>query len=142
MAELANCSRCGEVFVKGLRDICQDCYKKEEEVFQTVKSFLRDPKNRNATVLDIVEGTGVEDWYITKFIKERRLLLSKFPNLSYPCEGCGEGITSGKLCTGCQEDLKKELKIQEQVENRLEERRKKEEHSSNTYYILDKYKRL
>ncbi|WP_156288305.1 TIGR03826 family flagellar region protein [Oceanobacillus salinisoli] len=141
MAELANCVRCESVFVKGLRDICQDCYKEEEKAFQTVNEFLRDRNNRKASMLDIVEATGVEDWYITKFIKEKRLLLSRFPNLAYSCKGCGNDITSGKLCKNCQEKIIKDLKTEEELENKSEERHRKEKAAANTYYTLDKQSR-
>ncbi|KKE79678.1 hypothetical protein NSA56_03015 [Oceanobacillus caeni] len=140
MAELANCSRCGAIFVKALRDICQDCYHEEEKAFQTVNTFLRDQKNRKATMIDIINATGVQESYITKFIREKRLLLSKFPNLSYPCEICGIGITSGKLCKDCQESIVKDLKREEELERKVE-RNKKMNSVANTYYTMDKQNR-
>ncbi|WP_068673088.1 TIGR03826 family flagellar region protein [Oceanobacillus sp. Castelsardo] len=140
MAELANCSRCGAVYVKALRDICQDCYTEEERAFQAVYSFLLNQNNRKATRTDIIDATGIEDWYITKFIREKRLLLSKFPNLSYPCETCGTGITSGKLCQDCQESIIKDLKREEELEMKAE-RYKKTSSVANTYYTLDKKNR-
>lgn len=137
MAELANCSRCGSVFVKALRDICQECYQEEEKAFQMVYTFLRDQKNRQATMVDIINATGIEESYITKFIREKRLLLSKFPNLSYPCETCGTSITTGKLCQDCQESMINDLKIEEELEMKAE-RNKKTSPITNTYYTLDK----
>jgi flagellar operon protein (TIGR03826 family) len=140
MAELANCSRCGSVFVKALRDICQECYQEEEKAFQMVYTFLRDQKNRQATMVDIINATGIEESYITKFIREKRLLLSKFPNLSYPCKTCGTGITTGKLCQDCQESIINDLKIEEELEMKAE-RNKKTSTITNTYYTLDKQNR-
>ncbi|RDW16513.1 hypothetical protein CWR48_15825 [Oceanobacillus arenosus] len=141
MAELANCSRCGNLFLKGIRDICQNCYKEEEAAFQTVFKFLQVQKNRTATMIEIVEATNVDESYITKFVKEKRLLPSHFPNLSYPCERCGNGITTGKLCHNCQEELKKELAIHDEIETISEERRIKEKQETNTYYAFNKHKR-
>ncbi|WP_085991345.1 TIGR03826 family flagellar region protein [Oceanobacillus senegalensis] len=138
MADLANCSRCGAVFVKGIRDLCQNGYLEEEKAFQTVYNFLKERKNRQATMKEIVEATGVEERLITKFIREKRLLISKFPNLAYPCEGCGADITSGKLCRNCQESFKKDLQIQNELDKKLEQIRQKENSKSNTYYTLNK----
>ncbi|RLL46661.1 hypothetical protein D8M04_05500 [Oceanobacillus piezotolerans] len=138
MAELANCSRCGSVFLKGVRDICPDCYKEEEEAFQTVHDFLIKQKNRQANMLQIVEDTGVEESFITKFIKEKRLLISQFPNLAYSCERCGNDITSGKICASCQAELTKELQDYEEIEDRLQSMKDKEKVSSNTYYFIGK----
>ncbi|WP_249871322.1 TIGR03826 family flagellar region protein [Oceanobacillus saliphilus] len=141
MAELANCTRCDTVFVKGLRDICNNCYKKEEAAFQKVYGFLRIRKNREATLIEIVEATGVEETLITKFVKEKRLHPTQFPNLGYPCEKCGITISSGKLCIACTEELKKELTTYEETEKRLEEVRLRETSLANTYYSIEKHKK-
>ncbi|AXI10022.1 hypothetical protein CUC15_14275 [Oceanobacillus zhaokaii] len=141
MAELANCSRCGNVFVKGIREICQNCYKEEEEAFQTVYKFLQIQKNRTATMIEIVEATGVEEEYISKFVKEKRLLPAHFPNLAYPCDRCGADITTGKLCHDCQIELKKDLAIHDEIETISEERRIKGKETTNAYYAFNKYKR-
>lgn len=71
MGELANCERCNRVFVKQFRDICNECYKKEEEDFRRVYNFLRKRENRTATIGQIVEVTGVDETLIQKFIREK-----------------------------------------------------------------------
>ncbi|MFC4023859.1 TIGR03826 family flagellar region protein [Oceanobacillus longus] len=141
MAELANCSTCDAVFVKGLRDICPNCYKEEEAAFKKVYAFLKIRKNREATLIEIVEETGVEETLITKFIKAKRLHPTDFPKLAFPCEKCGTNIVSGKLCIGCREQLNKELKLYEEVEKRTEEVRIRENARSDTYYAMDKYRK-
>jgi len=133
MAELANCSRCGKVFAKVLRDICQDCYKEEEEDFKTVYSFLKDQKKRQATIAEIVEGTGVEEKLIIKFVREGRLRPSEFPNLSYPCERCGTAITTGKYCKKCISEMRKELQMHESSEKVSQEK-----NEIDTYYAINK----
>jgi flagellar operon protein (TIGR03826 family) len=137
MAELANCERCGALYVKTVRDICQDCYKKEEEAFQLVNDFLRERKNRNATILEIAEATDVEEELIIKFVKDRRLTPTEFPNLSYPCERCREQITTGKICESCRRELQKDLRIAEDEERVRRERAEKE----SIYFTLDKHKK-
>ncbi|WP_337020284.1 TIGR03826 family flagellar region protein [Oceanobacillus massiliensis] len=140
MAELANCPRCNAVFVKGIRTICQSCYKEEEEAFQTVYHFLRERKNREATLMMIVEATNVEEELIMKFVKEKRLRPTEFPNLAYPCERCGTDIISGKLCVSCTAQLKKDLTAFEETEKRREEMTSMDT-STNTYYAIDKHKK-
>ncbi|WP_077301297.1 TIGR03826 family flagellar region protein [Virgibacillus pantothenticus] len=133
MAELANCSRCDRLFLKGTRSICQDCYQEEEKAFQTVYQFMRQRKNRQATMPEIIENTGVDEELIIKFIKEKRLLPSEFPNIGYPCSHCGTRITAGDLCVSCREKLKKDLQQYEQKERKVEEEREKQ----RTYYMFD-----
>src|SRR5699024_11870168 len=74
MAELKNCERCGEIFASiGDKDVCPKCGRQEEEDFQKVYRFLTNRKNREATILEIVEATGVEEDLIIKFMKQNRL---------------------------------------------------------------------
>ncbi len=135
MAELANCSRCGAVFVKTLREICQNCYKEEEKAFQIVYDFLKEQKNREATILEIVDATGVEEELIIKFVKERRLTPKDFPMLAYPCERCGEDITTGHICSNCTEELKQDLAQAEEEERVKSERKKREK--TNIYFTMN-----
>lgn len=135
MAELANCSRCNAVFVKNVRDICQSCYKNEEKAFQTVYRFLSVRENREATMQEIVQATDVEEYLITKFIREKRLLTSRFPKLAYPCERCGTDIVSGRFCSNCTDELKRDLQVHDQNEKKDEKNKSKEK----IYYTFEKH---
>lgn len=140
MGELANCSRCNQVFVKSVRPICRNCFEEEEEAFKIVYRFLSKQKNRSATLVEIVEATEVEEELIVKFIKEKRLQTSQFPNLGYPCEQCKEPITSGRLCKNCSKELLTELDRQEQIEQRtkeLQERERKRE-NEQIYFSINR----
>lgn len=139
MADLANCTRCGAVFVKTLREICQNCYKEEEKAFQIVYNFLKEQKNREATILEIVDATGVEEELIIKFVKEKRLTPKDFPMLAYPCERCGADITTGKICFNCTEELKQDLAQAEEEERVKSERKEREK--TNIYFTMNKDKR-
>lgn len=136
MAELANCENCNRVFVKTMRTICPRCFEEEEKAFEIVYHFLRQRKNRQATLMEIVEATGVEEKLIIKFIKQQRLRTSQFPNLSYPCEKCGAPIQSGRICEECSKSIVREYKQQEYLE-----KLKSEKEEVNTYYTLDKHKK-
>lgn len=140
MPELANCSRCGAVFVKDIRDICHTCFKEEEKAFQIVYDFLKQRKNREATLIEIVEATGVEEDLIIKFIKEKRLRQSQFPKLAYPCNRCGKHITAGNLCEACSEELKHDLKMHEHEEAMHDKLREQLKEKEKTYFTLDKHK--
>lgn len=135
MAELANCLNCNAVFVKTNHPICRDCFQKEEEAFEKVYQFLMKQKNREATLAEIVEATGVEEELIIKFLKENRLRAKDFPNLKYPCEKCGARISSGRLCTDCSSHIINELATQEELEQKLQ-KRKKESNEENVYYTF------
>src|SRR5699024_10743392 len=97
VSELALCPRRNAVFIQSIRVICRTCDREAKEALHTVFRFRSKRENREATLAEIVEATGVEEELIIKFVKEKRLLTSQFPKLSYPCEKCGEQIVTGKL---------------------------------------------
>lgn len=138
MAELANCVRCNQVFVKTVRNICQDCYREEEEAFEKVYKFLSKRENREATLKEIVIATEVDEELIIKFIRENRLRTSHFPKLSYPCENCGIPIVSGKLCANCSESLLKAFERQKTIDKRQQQVSHRNQDRIDTYYTIDK----
>lgn len=140
MGELDNCSNCGKLYVKVVRNVCPDCIKEEEKKFQIVYDFMKKRINRQATIPEITEGTGVEEGLIMKFVKEKRLRSSQFPNLTYPCEKCGEQIQDGKLCSACSKALTSDLTYQDNIDS-VKARNKAEENKAATYFALDKNKR-
>ncbi|SES71932.1 flagellar operon protein TIGR03826 [Salinibacillus kushneri] len=135
MGELSNCPNCGALFVKGVRKVCDNCYREEERAFETVYAYIRKKENRRATITEVSEGTGVEERLIMKFVKEKRLQPAQFPNLTYGCERCGNPIQEGKICGNCRDQLKHALDQEQAVES-IEKRQKQE--SAQTYFTVDK----
>jgi len=99
---LANCRECGKLFLKISSDICPECQKKEEEDFNRVKDYLKE--NPNAKIAEIMEGTGVTETRINKFIRAGRL------SIKPTCESCGKAIDSGRLCPECRLKLLREVR--------------------------------
>lgn len=130
MAELRNCPKCDQVFVKNsLRDVCESCYKEEEKLFEVVYQYIRKRENRTASLMQVVEVTGVEEDLIAKWIKIGKLKIAAFPNMGYKCEKCGTQIREGKLCYGCKKGLQSEL-----VKFESDERLKKQLAERKTFY--------
>ncbi|EWG11482.1 TIGR03826 family flagellar region protein [Cytobacillus firmus] len=142
MPELSNCPKCDSIFVKTqFRDVCQDCWKEEEKDFETVYQFIRKRENRTATMIQVVEATGIEEDLILKFIRSGKLKLAQFPNLGYPCEKCGVSIREGKICKSCAGELRKSLQEFTAEEERRIEMAKREK--QGTYFVVDgKYKKF
>ncbi|WP_062199958.1 TIGR03826 family flagellar region protein [Massilibacterium senegalense] len=132
--QLDNCPRCGQLFLKGFREICPDCYKKEQENFDKVYRFVRKQENRRASMQDIIDGTGVSEDDISRFIREGRLRVSNMPNLGYKCESCEKTIKSGTICNDCKKQLAKELQTAEELAA-IKERQRKEANRSVFYKV-------
>ncbi|WP_208587466.1 TIGR03826 family flagellar region protein [Gracilibacillus suaedae] len=138
MGELANCARCDKVFVKITKSICPDCVKEDEKLFQIVYDFLKKRENRRATIPEIVEATGVKEDIILQFVKDKRLRSTQFPNISFPCERCGEPIASGKICENCQNELSSDLRYQQEIEQVKQRNEQHEKERTQTYYTRSK----
>ncbi len=122
---LANCSRCDALFVKGMREVCPKCYQEIEKEYDKCARFLRKRENRGATIYQLSEETGVSVKQITKFIREGRISVSSNPNLGYPCENCNTPITSGNICDNCSRELRREIIQQLDVDQRLADEEKR-----------------
>lgn len=131
MPELDNCPKCGRIYVKNLRGMCDVCLKEDDQLFDKVYQFVKKRQNRTATMMQIVEATGVAEVTIMRYVKEGRLKPTQFPNLGYPCERCGTVIQSGKLCLTCASNLDADLKQHEYEEER---KRQIEEREKRTYF--------
>ncbi|KMJ59003.1 membrane protein [Bacillus sp. LL01] len=135
MSQLDNCPNCGQIYVKNaFREVCEACYKEEETQYQKVYKYIRQRENRMARLDQVVEGTGVSESLILKFIRKGRIQLAHFPNLGYPCDRCGRMIREDKLCIGCKKDIQGQLS---QLD-REEERQQKIRSEGRTYHAIDK----
>lgn len=76
-------------------------------------------KHRGANVAEISGATDVSHKAIREMIKERRFEIVDNRGGYLRCEICGEGITSGRLCSKCEESYHRD------VEAKAREDRKK-----------------
>ncbi|BFT68665.1 TIGR03826 family flagellar region protein [Paenibacillus sp. P36] len=117
---VANCPRCGKIFVKGFAEVCPNCLKDLEQQYDKCLKYLR--ANKGTTINDLSEATDVSIKQITKFIREGRISIVSAPNMAYPCEVCGTMIRENTICESCRSKLVKDVK-----NNAEDERRKAEQ---------------
>ncbi|MCY9696118.1 TIGR03826 family flagellar region protein [Paenibacillus alginolyticus] len=133
---VANCPRCGKIFVKGFNEVCPNCVKDLEQQYEKCLKYLRE--NKGTTINDLSEATGVAVKQITKFIRDGRISIMHAPNMSYPCEVCGTLIRENTICESCRLKLSKDVRNNNEDEQRREDQRKRE--SKVTYNIQDRLK--
>lgn len=132
-----NCPRCGRLFAKAFREVCQVCTKEIEMEYDKCLQYLREEKT--ATIQETSEATGVSIKQITKFIKEGRISVANNPNMSYPCEVCGILIREGNMCDSCRQRLTRDLRTaQEEVSNQAQQQAN---HASRAYGVVDKFRK-
>lgn len=104
--KLIACRGCGMVMVKLSRDICQGCFQKEEDLFISVRDYVR--TNPKCKVGEIAEALDVRVEQVNYFIKTGRLERTGV-NVEHPCQTCGRVISTGLICPDCSDDLKKHV---------------------------------
>lgn len=134
-----NCPRCGKIFAKGIRDICPNCVRDIEKEYELCVTYLRE--NKEATLHELSEETGVSSSQITKFVREGRISMKNAPNLTYPCEVCGIPIRESNMCDSCRSRLAKDIRHMSEDERRKEQQGQSPTSSGNhAYSVVDKFR--
>lgn len=105
---LANCSKCGKLFNKLTKNICNDCTNIEDEALRKTQQYLR--KNPNASIAQVIIALEDEDVYVDrtmleKWTNERRItLVIELKVDDKPrCSLCGREVKSGEyICKTCK----------------------------------------
>ncbi|WP_159885428.1 TIGR03826 family flagellar region protein [Paenibacillus puerhi] len=130
---VANCNRCGKVYMKNNYGLCPACIKGIEAEYEKCLNFLRD--HRQCTIQELSDETGVEMKQIMKFIREGRISIKNNPNMAYSCEACAAPIREGNICEPCRTRLMKETSGLMEDEQK---RREREANKGVTYKIKDR----
>jgi flagellar operon protein (TIGR03826 family) len=133
---MANCQRCGRVFIKGFNDVCPNCIKEIDMQYEKCVKYLRE--NKGCTINELSEVTEVSIKQITKFVKEGRISIVNAPNMTYPCEVCGTLIRDNTICDSCRSKLAKDVRNNSEDEARRQEQAK--QNNSASYNIKDRLK--
>lgn len=105
---LTYCPKCGKLFSKNFRDVCNSCFQQLEKDYERCAEHLR--KNKGMDIQQLSEETEISIKQITKWVREGRISLMDAPNLSYPCESCGTLIREGHLCESCKKRLTRDVR--------------------------------
>ena len=102
-SKVATCKQCGKLFQTIGSVYCSVCVVEMDEAFKIVKDYLYD--HRDATVVDVIKGTGVSEKYVLSFLKEGRLDIESSDEYMLKCEDCSKPIPSGRYCLNCRNKL-------------------------------------
>lgn len=88
---LMNCKKCGTLFIKTARDICDSCYKLEMDLAEKVKNFLYSCEKQDkqkATMDEILKATKISKKEFEKLFEKGRLF-SVMSKITVKCRFCG-----------------------------------------------------
>jgi len=125
--KIDHCPGCGKVFQKNFRYLCADCAAREDELTQSIERHLK--RNRFLNNEQLAEATGLSPNQIRSRIREGKLKLYDYPNLSDACDCCGQPIRRGKICGKCTVRLQEEIRHEYEQDRLMKERRR----AANSY---------
>lgn len=132
---VANCDRCGKVYVKNIHGLCPNCIKEIERQYERCIKFLRE--NRLCTIQELSDATEVPIKQIVRFIREGRISIKNNPNMAYHCEVCGSPIKENLICESCRARLAKDASLLKEDEERRKEQEDQKDRGS-AYKIKDR----
>lgn len=135
--DVQNCPNCGNIFRKTTWPICQDCKNEMESELSRCTDFIR--RNRQTTMSQLVEHTGVSELNITKYIKDAKININDVPNLAYACDLCEDKIRKGNLCVKCR--LKLNADIDKMKHQEVQDREKLIKENQASFKINDRLNR-
>lgn len=109
------CRKCGGLIGENsLHNYCSNCIKKIEEVFDSIRNYLKEFPG--ATAYEIEQRIGIPVHVTNNFVRDGRLV--EIPNayLNVDCLRCGCLLLSAhhKYCPDCEIEIKKEIELAKQ----------------------------
>ena len=104
MSQLINCKKCGKLFRKKLRNICDECLEKENRVINKINDFIKIYTEPFVSISVISENTDISAEEIEELFNKSRL--SDFANrITIKCKICGNETKAierkGHFCLKC-----------------------------------------
>ncbi len=96
---VAHCPGCGNIFQKNARNLCVSCAAEADEQLLSIERYLL--RNRLASTEETASATMLPPEKIRSWIRQGKLRIFEYPNLSDECDLCKEPIRRGHLCTSC-----------------------------------------
>lgn len=119
-----SCLRCGMILINSKREFCSKCIKKLDFIFLKAKSFLR--SNPGATVDQIAQHVNTTVETIKYFIDSGRFARSGIRRIAHECKLCHKIIYEGVMCSNCEQALKDQVALLNQVTHQNEPDNKKD----------------
>jgi predicted amidophosphoribosyltransferase len=103
-----NCPSCGKIFMDNAFGICDSCRTAQEQNFRDIKDYV--DENRNCTLGELSDATGVSIKRILGYIREGRLMATSGMAGEVTCKSCGAPVAFGNFCDACNQKLSSDIK--------------------------------
>lgn len=116
---LANCSECGELFVKTDLPMCKKCYLNDYKLLSSISHFIE--QNPTKTKHMILQESGVSEEKFNKLLTYGKFW--SFKNIDIKCRLCGKPTSASRgvlLCYECIKNVSKFSSAFKKVRNHRE----------------------
>ncbi|MEW5819806.1 MAG: hypothetical protein AB1782_06415 [Cyanobacteriota bacterium] len=103
--KIANCKRCGKLFIKQCGEVCPDCLRQDLNTINNVCNLL-DATSKPVKVEEVASLTNTSAKAIERLQQRGRFWAYK--NLEVSCRFCGESVNTSKgrdICDDCYAKL-------------------------------------
>lgn len=104
--DLRNCKRCKNLFQYVGKKLCDGCIREEEKDFARIKEYL--DEHEGATLIQVSKDLKIGVDRLKRYLREGRIVTLNHKLLI--CESCGESISKGRFCEGCQKKMSAEIR--------------------------------
>lgn len=107
---LINCTKCGTLFPRKLRDICDSCLEEEKQNISIITNFVEKSESKRS-LEEISSNTGISFWIVQNLFKNR-MLMHIASKIKIRCKVCGVEIRStgnSNFCSKCIETIKEDM---------------------------------
>ena len=119
--KLANCKKCGKLYKKILRDICDVCAAIERHELILIFRYIRENPDQDLTLMQISQDTDISMEHLEEYYFSGQLA-NAGARLFASCKLCSASINSltrkGYFCSRCSEKIQEEFGLVEHVDRR------------------------
>lgn len=110
--KLANCKKCGKLYKRILRDICDVCAAMERHELILIFRYMREHEDKEVSLKQIRKDTDITLDHLEEYYFSGQLA-SVGTRIKAECKLCGAEITTitrkGYFCTRCSDRLQEEF---------------------------------
>ncbi len=112
MSQLVNCSRCGTLFIKKNKDICDNCIKEIQNLQESIIEYVDASPLEKVHVKTIVEHFKISMNELEQFLISRKLAPVE-KKLVFTCIKCNSLLPIETpfsfVCKKCTQEMKQEV---------------------------------
>lgn len=106
---LTNCKKCGKLFIKKNRDICDSCYETQNKLAEEICNYVLSLGKDSVSMAHIMEKFNISSKEFETFFNNAKFIQIS-DKITIKCVRCGNefkpGRKTGFICDNCLKKIK------------------------------------